>query len=220
MKLEYIVTSTFGFHGTKISRISQSQAYQLISEDAIFNARRSCFITTVVGWWLPRIPRAHMAIIECSDNNNMLVAAHYLKMSNIGYCPIKYSDVPGQVGDIGYTGHDVQYIIVTDVVGTYDEAIGFTRRVPGQYKSKFVEVDPKPHRSDRIRIPTQIGKVTPQFPNDTYTLTNKRSIAWYNAFKQHWESDAIMKALLARKLATAIKDKTIDTIVSDPKFIV
>lgn len=219
MNLEYITINERNYTDLSIGRL---QAMQHIAESAIAIKYYSrCVISTVVGWWLPRIPRQHVAILNCHGEDNLLAASHYLRMSRVGYCPIKDAyPITNQI----HKNNVSTFLVVTDVVGSFKRVANFISRVPGNsynpYDNHF-----RGNRSlllrtisSRLFIST-LPFESPQFP-DNSTLTNQKSIAWLQAFRDHWNSDEVKRAMLAMKLTKALNDKTIATMASDPKFII
>ena len=143
----------------------------------------------------------YMMLLHCSDETHMFVAANYLKMKEIGYCPVKLSR-SNRLRD--------GYYIVTDEIGTIDYIKDSINMVPGVFDG---------YRGETPYINANAnGDETPQFSNDTHTLSNPLVIEWINAVKTYYNCDDMQKILKIKKMGRALRDGSIKDLMADPEF--
>lgn len=143
----------------------------------------------------------YMMLLHCSDETHMFVAANYLKMRNVGYCPIKLSD-----------GHRFKegYCIITDEINTLRRIKDLINMIPGVYEA---------YRDNTPYISANIGGAeTLEFPADYHTLSNPLVIGWLDAVKDYYKSDDIQKILKIKKMGTALRNGTIKDLMANPEF--
>jgi hypothetical protein len=207
-----------------------------------FNPRWFC----AEHWWRIRCNHPnhqYLLALDCDSEQDMLSAARILKIHDIGYAIVKTSVgnditvikgtqlVPFPQGPQGIQGvQGVQAVypsliteqqltdhfwVLADYIAPMKHLINFMRTVPG-VDEKFVACcDYK--QTIHLRAHPK-GVSLPVFPT-SHTLTSKRAIEWYEAFKNHFESPKMKAVLVARKLQS-VKNKPdeFSKMIHDPSF--
>lgn len=177
-------------------RIDYNKAMKILSHAAPGGSDGSVWISSRVSNPIIGFDK-YMMILQCSSDAHMFVAANYLKVRNIGYCPIKYP----QSG----------YYIITDEVNNIDHIKDLINTIPGVYG------DYKHHFMPYIHAYLK-GLESPSFTKDIHTLTNPLVIEWLDAVKAYYSCDDMQKILKIKKMGIALRDGTINDLMANPEF--